>query len=197
MKSSGALKIGVPDVHRHQPGVDLDRRRDHDQHRGRLRRRRGVVDAIPVANMWCAQTPKPMNATSSSAIATSGNATILSPRERRDDRRRDPERGQDDDVDLGVAEDPEEVLPEQRAAAVRWTSKKWKPSLRCSSRKIRSAVSAGSAKTSDERRREHREAEERHPVQRHARRAQLEDRDDEVDRRRSSTQMPLKISPSA
>ena len=31
----------------------------------------------PVANMWCAQTPKPMNATSSSASATSGNATIL------------------------------------------------------------------------------------------------------------------------
>ena len=26
--------------------------------------------------MWCAQTPKPMNATSSSASATSGNATI-------------------------------------------------------------------------------------------------------------------------
>ena len=39
------------------------------------------------------------------------------PRERRDDRRRDPERGQDDDVDLGMAEDPEEVLPEQRVAA--------------------------------------------------------------------------------
>ena len=41
------------------------------------------------------------------------------PRERRDDRGRDPERGQDDDVDLGVAEDPEQVLPEQRVAAVR------------------------------------------------------------------------------
>ena len=26
--------------------------------------------------MWCTQTPKPMNATSSSASATSGNATI-------------------------------------------------------------------------------------------------------------------------
>ena len=35
-----------------------------------------AVVARPVANMWCAQTPKPMNATSSSAIATSGNATI-------------------------------------------------------------------------------------------------------------------------
>ena len=35
-----------------------------------------VIVASPVANMWCAKTPKPMNATSSSAIATSGNATI-------------------------------------------------------------------------------------------------------------------------
>ena len=32
---------------------------------------------IPVANMWWAQTPKPMKTTSSSAIATSGKATIL------------------------------------------------------------------------------------------------------------------------
>jgi len=31
----------------------------------------------PVANMWCAQTPKPMKATSSSASATRGKATIL------------------------------------------------------------------------------------------------------------------------
>ena len=31
----------------------------------------------PVVNMWWAHTPKPMNTTSSSAIATSGNATIL------------------------------------------------------------------------------------------------------------------------
>ena len=78
-----------------------------------------VTVGRPVANMWCAQTPKPMKTTSSSAIATSGNATI---------RRcvnagmivgRDPEGGDDQDVDLGVAEDPEEVLPEQRRAAVR------------------------------------------------------------------------------
>ena len=31
----------------------------------------------PVANMWCAQTPNPMNATRSSARATSGNAIIF------------------------------------------------------------------------------------------------------------------------
>ena len=36
-----------------------------------------VVVARPVANMWCAHTPKPMNATSSSASATRGNAIIF------------------------------------------------------------------------------------------------------------------------
>ena len=35
-----------------------------------------AVVGRPVANMWCVQTPKPMKATSSSAIATSGAATI-------------------------------------------------------------------------------------------------------------------------
>ena len=34
-----------------------------------------VTVGIPVANMWCAQTPKPMKTTSSSATATSGKAT--------------------------------------------------------------------------------------------------------------------------
>ena len=34
-----------------------------------------VTVGIPVANMWWAQTPKPMKTTSSSATATSGNAT--------------------------------------------------------------------------------------------------------------------------
>ena len=35
-----------------------------------------VVVGRPVANMWCAQTPNPMKATSSSARATSGKASI-------------------------------------------------------------------------------------------------------------------------
>jgi hypothetical protein len=45
-------------------------------------------------------------------------------------------------------------------------------------------VSGGSAKTSANDDGEEREAEERHPVERHARRAQLERRRDQVDRRR-------------
>jgi hypothetical protein len=54
-----------------------------------------------------------MNTTSSSAIATSGNATL---REGRDDRGCDAEGRHDQDVDLGVPEEPEQVLPEQRRA---------------------------------------------------------------------------------
>ena len=38
-------------------------------------------------------------------------------REHRQDVRRDAHGGQDQDVDLGVAEEPEQVLPEQRLAA--------------------------------------------------------------------------------
>jgi hypothetical protein len=37
--------------------------------------------------------------------------------ERRDDLRHEAEGGQDEDVDLGVPEDPEQVLPEQRVGA--------------------------------------------------------------------------------
>jgi len=40
-------------------------------------------------------------------------------REDRDDLRRDAHRGQDHDVDLGMAEEPEQVLPQQRLAAAR------------------------------------------------------------------------------
>src|SRR5919204_5036144 len=36
-----------------------------------------VAVGNPVENMWCAQTPNPMNATRSSARATSGKATIF------------------------------------------------------------------------------------------------------------------------
>ena len=41
------------------------------------------------------------------------------PRERRNDLRDDPERRQDHDVDLGVAEEPEDVLVHHRIAAAR------------------------------------------------------------------------------
>ena len=48
-----------------------------------------------------------------------GERDHLALRERRDDLRRDPERGHDEDVDLRVPEEPEQVLPQERRAAVR------------------------------------------------------------------------------
>ena len=70
-------ELGAAGHERHAPGEDLDRRRDHDHRRWRRRRTISEIVGSPVANMWWAHTPKPMNTTSSSAIATSGNATIL------------------------------------------------------------------------------------------------------------------------
>ena len=104
------------------------------------------------------------------------------PRERRDDRGRDPERRQDDDVDLGVPEDPEEVLPEERQAAVRDVEEvEAELALQLEEDQIDRQRREGEEER--ERGREVREAEERHPVERHPGRAELEDRDDEVDRR--------------
>ncbi len=76
MKSSGALNCGVPVITVSSQakiwivdGITTI----IEAAAKKIERRRS---ASPVANMWCAQTPKPMNATSSSASATSGNATI-------------------------------------------------------------------------------------------------------------------------
>ena len=107
------------------------------------------------------------------------------PHEGGDDRGRDPERGQDDDVDLGVAEDPEQVLPEDRVAAGEDVVEV----------EAEQAVALEQEEGDGQRRHredqgegdgEEGEAEERHPVDRHPRGPVLEDRDDEVDRRRQA-----------
>jgi hypothetical protein len=75
MKSSGVVKRGVPVSNVVSQAKIWIVARDHDD-ASRAREEDERDRRQPVANMWCAQTPKPMNATSSSAIATSGNATI-------------------------------------------------------------------------------------------------------------------------
>ena len=69
-------------------------------------------------------------------------------RERGDDLGRDPERGDDQDVDLGVAEEPEEVLPEERRAAA--ARRRRSACRRCGRGRAGSCrrVSTGSAKRS-------------------------------------------------
>ena len=74
---------------------------------------------MPVVNMWCAQTTKPIDADRDHRI---GHAEIAEHRlaaEGRDDLADHAEARQDHDVDLGVAEEPEQVLVEHDVAAAR------------------------------------------------------------------------------
>ena len=102
-------------------------------------------------------------------------------REDRQHLRDDPHRGQDHDVDLGVAEEPEDVLVEQRAAAVGRVEE------------VRSGLAVEEHHRQPRRQHrqhdhehpavgDHRPAEERDAHPGHPRRAHVVDRDDEVDR---------------
>ena len=72
----------------------------------------------PTANMWWPQTRKPRERDRDRRDRDRLVAEDRLAREDRDDLRDDPHRGQDHDVDLGVPEEPEDVLVEDRAAAV-------------------------------------------------------------------------------
>src|SRR4051794_23804964 len=73
MKSSGALNCGVPrlTVNNQAKIWMVDGITTIIE---AAAKNTSVVVDMPVANMWCAHTPNPMNATRSSAIATGGNA---------------------------------------------------------------------------------------------------------------------------
>ena len=72
---------------------------------------------MPTVNMWCAQTMNDRNAIARRRVHHRLVAEQRLARERRDDLRDDAERRQDDDVDLGVSEEPEDVLEHHRVAA--------------------------------------------------------------------------------
>ena len=72
---------------------------------------------MPVMYMWCAQTMKERNAEDKERadhrlVSVERLARVI-----RDDLRDDADARQDEHVDLRMREEPEEVLPEQRAAA--------------------------------------------------------------------------------
>ena len=101
------------------------------------------------------------------------------PRRRRHDHRDERDRRQEDDVDLGVAEDPEEVLPEQRVAAA----------ARIEERPAEGALELEQHRAGDERRKreehherrhEHVPGVERHQVEPHARRPAAQHADDQL-----------------
>ena len=72
---------------------------------------------MPTANMWWAQTPKLMNPMATVAMATDVVAEDHLAGKDGDDLGDDAEGRQGHDVDLGMAEEPEEVLPQQGRAA--------------------------------------------------------------------------------
>ena len=92
-----------------------------------------------------------------------------------------PAAGSEDDVDLGMAEEPEQVLPEQRVAAALGDEERPVESpLELEQR--RAAMIAGKAKMIISADDEHRPGEDGHPAERHARGAGEQDADDQLDR---------------
>ena len=73
----------------------------------------------PVANMWWTHRPKRQEAGADGGEHDPGIADDRALREGRHDHRHQRDRRQEDDVDLRMAEDPEQVLPQQRVAAAR------------------------------------------------------------------------------
>ena len=71
----------------------------------------------PVTNMWCTHRPKARTPVAISAMHQRQVAEHRPAREGRQDGRDHADRRQEDDVDLGMAEEPEQVLPEQHVAA--------------------------------------------------------------------------------
>jgi hypothetical protein len=99
----------VEDLHARRHGDQEAREHEEREHDGR--RRHG--------NMWCAHTSRPRKA----MPAVDGRDRLVAEDrlagEDGDDLREDAEGRQHEDVDLGVAEEPEQVLVEQRRAALR------------------------------------------------------------------------------
>ena len=101
--------------------------------------------------------------------------------ERRDDGRHDTEGGQHDDVDLGVPEDPEEVLPQQRVPAFGSVEEvEAEPPLQFE--EGAGHRERGKGEHDGQGHRQLAPDEDRDPVDRHPGSAHLQDGDDEVDR---------------
>src|SRR5436305_4641651 len=100
--------------------------------------------------------------------------------EDRQDLRDDPERGQDQDVHLGMAERPEEMLPEQWITAV-GRLEEMGAEMAVEEQEEASHRDARQREGEQERRDHLHPAEEWHPVDCQPRRTHAQDRHDEVD----------------
>ena len=92
----------------------------------------------------------------------------------------DPEERQRDDVDLGMAEEPEQVLPENRPAVGGIEDVRAELPIRLQGEQRRREH--GERDKHEDRRHQDVPGEDRHPEHRHARCAHAQDRRDEVDR---------------
>ena len=133
-----------------------------------------AISDMPTVNMWCSQTPKPTTPVRIVAIATNGISDNGPPREDGNDQRDHPGRRQKDDVDPRVPEEPEELLPQEGAAAARDTEEMRAPS----SIKLEKDAGRGKCrqrKEDDERDRQRAVEKQRHAADRHAGRAQAQE----------------------
>ena len=71
-----------------------------------------------VANMWCTHTPNPMNAVAIIVQHKCCVAKRFPPRKCRDDHRHESCRREENDVNLWMAKEPKQVLPQDRIAAL-------------------------------------------------------------------------------
>ena len=179
--SSGVFHTGRPTHSRRQPGEDLDAGRHADGDAGggeEAGHDRRQADGEHVV--------RPQGERHEADGDEGGDeprvAGDLAAGEHRHDHRHRPGRREELDVHLGVTEDPEQVLPQQRAAA----------GLRIEELPAEAAAELEQQAADDERGEgehdhergdEHRPGEQRHARQGHPGGAELEDADDDLDAR--------------
>ena len=142
--SNGVSHDEAPGPHRRDPAEDLQRRgnRDHEAHRGE----EALAELRHVGREHVMHPqPERQEAGGDQRQHDRVVAEHRPPRERRDDRRDEAERRDEDEVDLGMSEEPEQVLPEQRSPPSAGL-KKCVPSMRSNCTRLAASITIGIAK---------------------------------------------------
>ena len=144
--------------------LDAARNRDDEADRGEERQSRAT--GTPVANMWCTHTPKLMKPIATSDADDPRRSRRVAAREHRDDHRDHAGGRNEEDVHLGVAPEPEQVLVEQRAPAGGGPSRTACRNRRSSSSSAAASVTAGTANSTMNEKTSIDHTKQRHAVQR-------------------------------
>ncbi len=139
-----------------------------------------MLTLMPAAYMWCAHTTKPIRRDRDHGVGHAEIAEHRLVRERRHDVADDAEARHDENVDLRVAEEPEQMLVEDRIAAAGGAIER-RAEVAVRQQHGDGAGENRQRQQQQERRDEHGPDEQRHLVHGHARRAHVEDGGDEVD----------------